>query len=188
MQIGQYLNKLMHIIRLISDIQQSKLFISILILLIIGLHPLPILQELQMGRQSFWPIMAWGMYRHSHDSKSSIQTVIRYTIAITSSGEELSIESIFTQQYGRLDFFNLFRPRSTADSNFVGLNYFGLSRLYLGPMWGGDAAAAQRLADRLNRAREARIVEFRLESEIYTVTGTGIVKEDNPVITYRVAN
>ena len=49
-----------------------------------------------------------------------------------------------------------------------------------------DSSVAKALAGRLNRQRENPIVELRLESETYTITNTGIVREDNPVVAYRI--
>src|SRR2546430_1319305 len=105
--------------------QGPKLYISIFILLIIGLHALPVLQELRGKRQTFWPIMAWGMYRHSYDSKRPVQASLRHITAITAGGETLQIGA----------------PES-------GLGYHGFLRFYLGPMSTGDSLAADRLADR----------------------------------------
>ncbi|MBA3345544.1 MAG: hypothetical protein H0T44_09650 [Gemmatimonadales bacterium] len=53
-------------------------------------------------------------------------------------------------------------------------------------MWAGDSSAAQQLFRRLNLKRQDPFVELRLESERYTVTESGIAKEENPTITYRV--
>jgi hypothetical protein len=53
-------------------------------------------------------------------------------------------------------------------------------------MWDGDSSAAQRLANRINRGREDPFVEIRLQSEKYMVSDTGVVKQENPAIVYRV--
>ena len=143
---------------------KRKLIISIGILVVVGLHAVPLVQRLQGKRQTFWPIMAWGMYRNSRGS-GPIQASIRRIIGITSTGEEWEV--------GPWD---------------AGLSYFAFGRLYLTPMWKGDAFAAQRLADRLDRHRHDGIVEFRLEGETYTLTNSGVIKEDNPVIFYQVAD
>ena len=67
----------------------------------------------------------------------------------------------------------------------VGSSEWALLSLYARPMWAGDSTAAQRLFRRLNVKREDPFVELRLESERYTVTDSGIAKEENPAITYR---
>jgi hypothetical protein len=141
----------------------TKLLISISILLIIGLHTLPAMQKLQGKDQTFWPLMAWGMYRNSRDP-GPIRATVSRIIGETSKGE-----------------------KKLVDAKLVGLSFYALQRLYWGPMWAGDSSAAQRLADRLNLEREDPFAGFRLEKETQTISDAGIVKEENPVITYRVA-
>ena len=67
----------------------------------------------------------------------------------------------------------------------VGLSPFVLRASYEQPMWRGDSSAARQLFTRLNLQREDPFVELRLESEMYTVTDTGLLKQKNPVATYR---
>jgi len=141
----------------------KNIAISLLILLTIGLHAVPLVQRLDGKRQTLWPIMAWGMYRNSRGSEGPIRTSLRRIIGITSSGEELQI-----------------RPLD------AGLSRFALRRMYTRPMYKGEASAAQRLADRLNRHRENPIMAFRLESKTYTITDTGIIEKENPPIIYQI--
>ncbi|MGB7946913.1 MAG: DUF393 domain-containing protein [Candidatus Binatia bacterium] len=131
----------------------SKIFVSIFVLLVLGSHALPVLQELQGHRQTFWPIMAWGMYRYSHDGSRPIQVSIRRLIGTTPRGKEFEI--------------------TWEDS---GLFYHGFVRLYLRPMINGDASAAQGLADRVNIGRDDPVIALRLERESYTLTPDGVVK------------
>ena len=145
--------------------QGPKLFISITIVLIIGLHTLPVLQELRGNRQTFWPIMAWGMYRKSYDTSRSIKTSIRRIIGITIQNNIVQV--------------------SAFDA---GLGHFGFHRLYVNPMLAGDTFAARRLAALVNRERNDFIVELRLQAETYTITETGISKEASSIMTYRVSN
>jgi hypothetical protein len=170
----------------VSGLQQSKQCISVLILLVIGLHALPVLQGLLGKKQTFWPIMSWSMYRGSHSSQRPVQTAIRRTFAVTSAGHEFDIESEFAKP--RRSLFNLFPGRIEDDTDALGLGYFAYARFYLRPMWEGDAHAAQGFAERLNRGREDPIVELRLESETHKVTNSGIIKELNPALVYRVMN
>lgn len=179
-------SKFRHINLLASSLQQSKVFISILILLVIGLHGLPVLQGFVGKRQTFWPFMSWSMYRGSYSSKEPIRSMVRRTIGITSAAQELEIESLFSQPYS--PFFNLFRWPHIDNVNSSGLGYYALTKLYLTPMWEGDFSAARELADLLNRRRETPIVEFHLESQIFTVTDVGIIKELNSVFTYRITD
>jgi hypothetical protein len=178
--------KLGHAIRLFPSLQESKLFISLVILTVIGLHALPVLQGLLGRKQTFWPVMSWSMYRNSYSSERPVRTTIRRTVAITSAGQEFDIESEFTKP--RRSFFNVFPGRIEADTDSLGLGYFAFARFYLRPMWAGDGSAARELAERLNRGREDPIIELRLESETYTVINGGIVKEFNPVLAYRAMN
>jgi hypothetical protein len=141
---------------------QSKAVISILIILIIGLHALPIIQRLQGERQTLWPVMAWGMYKKSRNP-GPIRMVIRHITGVTSMSEKKSV-----------------------DASLIGLSSYAAQRLYLNSIWAGDSSAAQNLADRLNSGRGDPFVEFRLESETRTLTEAGIATEYNPVIIYRV--
>jgi hypothetical protein len=142
--------------------QPKKFILSLLILLAIGLHALPLLQKLQDKTQTWWPFMAWGMYRNSY--ASSARTIIQ-TIGVASKGEA---EEILSEH--------------------IGLSTSTFARSYLQPMRQGDASAARLLADLLNRSREDPIVEIRIESETYTITNSGIVKAANPAIVYRLVD
>jgi hypothetical protein len=141
---------------------QTKVLISIVILLVVGLHALPILQRLQGDRQTFWPFMAWGMYRNAR-VPGPIRTETRRIVGVTAKGE-----------------------RETVTTDLLGLSSYALERMYIRPMWTGDFSAARQLTDRLNRKRQDPFIGLRLESETYKITDGGVVKEDNPVITYRV--
>ena len=132
----------------------SKIFVSIFVLLVLGGHALPVLQELQGHRQTLWPIMAWGMYRYAHDGTRPIQVSVRRLIGITARGEEFEI---------------------TAEHS--GLFNTGFVRLYLGPITHGDASAAQGLADRVNIGRDDPVVALRLEGETHTLTPDGVVQK-----------
>jgi hypothetical protein len=144
------------------QMRQRKRFISIFILMVIGLHAVPVLQRLQDERQTLWPIMAWGMYRNAR-APGPIQTTIRRVVGTTSKGEE-----------------------ETITPNLLGLSGYAFERMYIKPMRAGHSSAAHQLIARLNLSRDDPFVELRLQSETYRVTETGVVKEDNPVIAYRV--
>jgi hypothetical protein len=186
MWFRKYARKFIKIVTIVSSLQRSKLFISILILLVIGLHSLPILQGLLGKKQTFWPFMSWTMYRGSYSGEQPVQTVIRRTIAITAMGQEVDVESAFVKQ--SQSFFNLFPWGHVDDSETLGLRYFSFARFYLKPMWRGDFSTAISLADRMNRNRDVPIVEFRLENDIYTVSDRGIIEEFKPFISYRIVD
>jgi predicted DCC family thiol-disulfide oxidoreductase YuxK len=132
----------------------SKMVISIFVLLVVGGHALPVLQELKGHRQTLWPIMAWGMYRYSHDGNRPIEVSIRRLIGTTARGEEFEI---------------------TAEHS--GLFHTGFVRLYLEPIIHGDASAVQSLAERVNVGRDDPVVALRLEGETHTLTSDGIVQK-----------
>lgn len=141
--------------------RQPKALISIFILLVLGLQVLPALLPRGQWRTT-WPFLVWAMYKDSRPP-GPIQGLRNRVTAITQNGKT-----------------KLVTP------NVVGLSGPTIGRMYLQPLQRGDSTAAQRLIDRLNRKRKDPFVELRLESSTYTVTDTGIVKEDKPVVTYRV--
>jgi hypothetical protein len=141
--------------------RQSKALISVFILLVLGLQILPAL--LPRGQwQRTWPFLVWAMYKDSRPP-GPIQGLRNRVTVITQNGKE-----------------------KVVTPNLVGLSGSTLGRMYLQPLRRGDSSAAQRLIDRLNRKREDPFVELRLQSTTYTVTDTGVVREDKPVLTYRV--
>lgn len=141
--------------------RQPKALISLFILLVLGLQVLPAL--LPRGQwQRTWPFLVWAMYKDSRPP-GPIQGMKNRVTAITQSGKEKEVTP-----------------------NLVGLSGSTVGRMYLQPMRRGDSSSAQRLIDRLNRKREDPFVELRFQSSIYTVSDTGIVREDKPVVTYRV--
>jgi hypothetical protein len=138
---------------------QRKTLISIVILLVIGLHAVPVLYRSERG--TLWPFMQWAMYKNSRKA-GPVQAHQRRILAVTSKGEQ-----------------------DTVTPFLLGLSVTVLAQRYLQPMATGDSSAAPELIERLNRNREDPVVELRLESETYTVTDTGIARSDNPVVTYR---
>jgi hypothetical protein len=75
--------------------------------------------------------------------------------------------------------------RESVTTDLTGVSITSFNMLYLQPMWTRDSSAARQLFSRLNRERDDPFVELRLESETYTVTDSGVAREDNPPITYR---
>ncbi len=138
---------------------ERRTLISILILLVIGLHAAPVLYRSERG--TLWPFMQWSMYKNSRRA-GPIEASQRRIIAITAKGQ-----------------------RETVTPHLLGLSITVLDQRYLRPMGTGDLSPAPRLIERLNRNREDPVVELRLEGETYTVTDTGIARRANPVVTYR---
>jgi hypothetical protein len=137
-----------------------NLAISIVILLIIGLHAVPVLFY-QGNSQTGWPILAWAMYARALPP-GPIQTTLRHIVGVTQQGRQEQIT-----------------PR------FVGLSKTALRKLYLQPMWIGDSSAARELLDRLNRGRHDPLVELRVEGQKYTLSDGVVLEEKLPVVAYR---
>ena len=136
-----------------------KIWISTVILLVIGLHAVPVLHA---GlRKRIWPILDWAMYKDA-SPPGPIETDRKRIVGITASGR-----------------------REVISKELVGLSSFALDRLYAKPMKVGDSTAARQLMDRLNRQRQDPFVEVRLEVVTFTATDSGVVKYANPPLRYR---
>jgi hypothetical protein len=140
--------------------RQPKVLISLAVLLVIGLHAVPVLSN-ERHQPTRWPILRWAMYKNPRPP-GPIRADLRRIIALTAKGEG-----------------------DTLTPKMVGLSRFALSRTYVTPMLAGDSAAARQLFGQLNRQRDDPFVEFRLHVVTYTLTDTGIVKEAQPDISYR---
>ena len=139
--------------------RQSKVWISIGILLLIALHAVPVVHA---GlRKRTWPILDWAMYKDSR-APGPITVNRKRIIAITAKGQQ-----------------------DTVTPYLLGSSPYALQTLYERPLFKGDSSAAPGLFARLNLGRTDPVVEVRLESETYTVTDSGIVKAENPVLRYR---
>jgi hypothetical protein len=138
---------------------RRKTLVSIVILLVIGLQAVPVLYRSERG--TLWPFMQWAMYKNSR-KPGPIDTRLRRIVAITATGRS-----------------------DTVTPRVLGLSITVLKQRYLAPIAKGDLSSAPELIDRLNRHRDDPVVELRLEGETYTVTDTGIVRMDDPVVTYR---
>lgn len=136
-----------------------KVCISAVILLVIGLHAVPVLHA---GlRKRIWPILDWAMYKDA-SPPGPIETDRKRIVGITAGGQ-----------------------REVITKELVGLSSFALDRLYSKPMKVGDSSAARQLMVRLNHQRQDPFVEVRLEVETFTATDSGLVRHGNPPMTYR---
>ena len=140
--------------------QPSKILISLLIILAVGLHAVPVLDN-QGQRQTYWPFLKWSMYKDSR-APGPVQSQKRRIVGITAAGE-----------------------KDTITWRILGLSRSTMGRMYIQPMMAGDSSVARGLFTRLNRDRRDPFVELHLEIETYTITDTGIVRRDNPAIVYR---
>jgi hypothetical protein len=133
--------------------------VSILILLILGLHALPVLSY-QGTRQTRWPFLAWAMYAQSYPP-GPIEAVTRRLVATSRHGTS--------------------RPIAYRD---VGLTSPGFSSNYLQPLGRGDTSAARRLVDRLNRLGPDSVAQLRLETIRYRMVDSGVAVDTLPVVVY----
>jgi hypothetical protein len=140
--------------------RQSKTVISLVILLVIALHVVPIISKAR--RKTIWPILDWAMYKNAQPP-GPIQADVKHLIGVTSSGERVALTS-----------------------GTIGVSSFVIQQLYIVPIRSGDSSAARQLAERVNLVRSDPFVEIRLESERYTATDTGVVRNDNPAISYQI--
>lgn len=140
--------------------RQPKLWVSVLIVLALGLHAVPAI--LRSGtRQVTWPFLVWGMYKESRPP-GPITADRRRIIAVTASGS-----------------------RKELEADLTGLSTPALGRDFVLPMMQGDSVAARRLFHRINTGRSDPFVELRVEVERYTIDDTGLVRNDNPIMAYR---
>ena len=142
--------------------RQPKLWISLLILLVLGLHALPVLSY-QGYQQTRWPFLTWAMYARSYPP-GPIQVVVRRLIARATSGAEREVT--YYQ---------------------VGLSKAAFRNAYLVPLSKHDSVAARELLTRLNQKRDDKLVRIRLEQVRSTLSDTGVAREELPVIDYQAA-
>lgn len=139
---------------------RSRTRISLLILLIIGLHAVPVLSY-QGQRQTRWPFLAWAMYARSYPP-GPIMVVTGRVLATSASGKE---EEVTPQ--------------------LVGLPTPTYRQTYLAPLLKGDSTPVGGLIRLLNRERHDPVIQLRLEGEKLILADTGVVKETIPAVTYR---
>jgi hypothetical protein len=136
-----------------------KVLISIVILLAIGLHAVPILWARE--RDTLWPFLHWAMYKESRPA-GDIKVHKRKVMAISAGGEE-----------------------ATITPDYLGVSSFVLARRYVRPWWLGDTVAADSLLERLNTRRQDRFVELRMEVESYVLTDSALVRTPDSTLVYR---
>jgi hypothetical protein len=139
---------------------QLKTRISLFILLIIGLHAVPVVFY-QGERQTRWPFLAWAMYSRSYPP-GPITVAKRRVVVTLASGKEEEITG-----------------------PLVGLPSFAFRETYIAPLWQGDSTPAYELMQRLNRERKDPVVRLRLEDVRLTMVDTGVVRDTLPPLTYQ---
>lgn len=125
----------------------SRAWITAFILAVLALHVVPVAREFTGARETLWPFLAWGMYRHS--STPPVETTVYRILARTDAG---------TRRV---------RPED------AGFERFAFRRFYQIPIGGGDSAAAGELAGRLARRWDTPVREILLEEAVVTLSETG---------------
>ena len=138
---------------------RRKAVASVVIVLVIGLHAVPVIHSAERG--TLWPFMVWAMYKHSRPA-GPVEVNQRRILAVTASG-----------------------ARDTVTPHLLGVSITVLDQRYHRPLMSGDPTVVPALFERLNRWRTDPYVALQLESETYTVTGTGLERRDNPIVTYQ---
>jgi len=136
---------------------RNRALISTAIVLVVGLHAVPVLYRSERG--TLWPFMQYSMYKGS-SPPGPIHAEKRRLIAVTARGAEQEVTPMV-----------------------LGLSVTVL-RSSLRSMAAGDSAAAGYLMHRLNRGRAEPFVELRVESTTYVVSDAGIVRTAAPPIAY----
>jgi hypothetical protein len=139
---------------------QSRVRISILILLVLLLHAVPVL-DYKGHRQTTWPILTWAMYAKSL-KPGPIETTKRRAIVSTSTGDS-----------------------QVVTSHLIGLPRGALNHLFIAPMWRGDSSAAESLLHRLNRDRDDPFVAVTIDGTKYRLVHGAVVTEQLRPVTYR---
>jgi hypothetical protein len=140
--------------------RDSKLWISALILVVLGLHAIPVISY-QGHRQTRWPFLAWAMYARSFPP-GPIETMDRTLVGTTAAG---SAEEV--------------------TASLVGLPRPAFRNMYINPLFEGDSARARELLARINQGRNDPILEIRTSGKRYSLTDDGVLEEDLPVFTFR---
>ena len=134
-----------------------RTWISTLILIVIGLHALPVLSY-QGNRQTRWPFMAWAMYARSYPP-GPIQVVKRQLIGTSASGREEAITD-----------------------GTLGLPFSTFRAVYILPIEKHDTTTGRTLLAKLNPKRTDPLVAVRLETVRARMLATGVVWDTLPAI------
>ena len=128
-----------------SDRDRAR--ITAFILAVLALQLVPVAREFTGARETLWPFLAWGMYRHA--SMPPVETTAHRILARTDRG---------TRRV---------RPED------AGFERFAFRRFYQIPIAAGDSAAARDLAGRLQRRWETPVREILLEEAVVTLSEDG---------------
>lgn len=121
--------------------------ITAFIIAVLALHLVPVVREFTGARETLWPFLAWGMYRHS--SAPPVETTTHRILARTDAG---------TRRVG---------PEDT------GFERFAFRRFYQVPIASGDSTAARDLAGHLAVRWKTPVREILLEEAEVTLSEDG---------------
>jgi hypothetical protein len=133
--------------------------ISAFILVVLGLHALPVLSY-QGAQQTRWPFLVWAMYARS-SKPGPIQAFMYQLSAVPTHGATRKI--------------------SAKD---VGLSTPAYNGLYIGPFSRGDTSAGRWLVDRLNRIGPDSVSQIRLQILQYRLVPSGVAVDTLPGVVY----
>jgi hypothetical protein len=133
--------------------------ISAFILLVLGLHALPVLSY-QGAQQTRWPFLVWAMYARS-TPPGPIRAFMYQLFAVSRHG----------------------RTRRILAKD-LGLTTPAFNGLYIGPFSRGDTSAGRWLVDRLNRVGPDSVAQIRLEIRQYRLVDPGIAVDTLPDVVY----
>jgi hypothetical protein len=128
-------------------VTRGRRWISVFILTILGLHVVPVARELTGARETLWPFLTWGMFRHS--SGPPVRAIRLRLFAVTMDGDRL------------------------VEASDTGLDRFGFRRYYQWPIAGRDSAAVQDLAQRLSLRWRNPVQAIVVEETTYELAGDG---------------
>lgn len=126
---------------------KGRAWVSVFVVAILVLQLVPVAREFTGARETLWPFLAWGMYRHS--SGTPVQATVHRVLAVTAKETRV------------------LRGRD------AGFDQIAFRRYYQVPIASGDSAAARDLAQRLAR-RGAYVGAIIGEETQLTVTEGGI--------------
>jgi hypothetical protein len=127
---------------------RARGWVSAFVLIVLALHAVPVAREFTGARETLWPFLAWGMYRHS--SEPPVRATTHRVFAVTESGT---------------------RRVRTADAGF---ERFAFRRQYQVPIATGDSAAARELAGLLTRRWGTEIHAIVGEEVFSTLAEDGV--------------
>ena len=133
--------------------------ISAFILLVLGLHALPLLSY-QGVRQTRWPFLLWAMYAQSYPP-GPIEALSGKLLAISRQGT--------------------IRQVTNTDIGLPGAVFRGT---YLARFRRGDTSAGRWLFDRINDVGSDSVKELRLETLRYRLVDSGITADTLPLVVY----